>query len=80
MENLNNEINNRMAALKAIIKEKESALVIGGVKIYPDFTVLNVRTRETIYLEHLGMMDDPQYYESAIKRIQLTEGNVYEKI
>ena len=53
----------------------ECPLVIGNVKIYPDFTVLNVRKRETMYLEHLGMMDDPQYYDKAIKRIQLYESN-----
>ena len=42
-------------------------------KIHPDFTVLNVRTREDFYWEHLGMMDDPQYVESALKKIEAYE-------
>ena len=36
--------------------------------IYPDFTLLNVRNRKTIYWEHFGLMDDPDYCEKAIKK------------
>ncbi len=32
-----------------------------GRIIYPDFTVLNVRTRTVYYLEHRGKMDAPTY-------------------
>ena len=46
-----------------------------GNVIYPDFMLLNKRTRKEYYLEHLGMMDDPQYAENAIKRIALYERN-----
>ena len=38
--------------------------------MYPDFTVLNVCTRKEIYFEHFGMMDDPQYAEIAINKIE----------
>lgn len=41
--------------------------------IYPDFTILNKRTRKVFYWEHLGMMDDAEYAEKAIKRIQNME-------
>lgn len=41
--------------------------------IYPDFTILNKRLRKVYYLEHLGMMDNPDYISSAIKRIDLYE-------
>ncbi len=44
-------------------------------KIYPDFTVLNVRKRKTIYWEHLGMMDDFEYVERALKKIATYEQN-----
>ena len=31
------------------------------VFLYPDFTVLNKRTRKVYYWEHFGRMDDPEY-------------------
>lgn len=37
--------------------------------VYPDFTLLNVRTREEVYLEHFGMMDNPEYAQKAIQKI-----------
>lgn len=43
--------------------------------IYPDFTVLNKRTREEYYWEHLGMMDIPEYAEKSIKKIEQYERN-----
>ena len=46
-----------------------------GNVIYPDFMLLNKSTRKEYYLEHLGMMDDPQYAENAVKRIALYERN-----
>lgn len=47
----------------------------GAGTIHPDFTVLNVRLRKVFYWEHLGMMDDPDYSEKAVKRIQSYEQN-----
>ncbi len=47
----------------------------GFGQIYPDFMVLNVRTRKEYYWEHLGMMDDPDYAEKAIRRIAMYEQN-----
>lgn len=38
--------------------------------LYPDFTLLNKKTRKVYYWEHLGMMDDAEYAKNAIKRIQ----------
>ncbi len=46
-----------------------------GVWIYPDFTVLRMRDRRELYLEHLGMMDDLTYCESAMRRITQYEMN-----
>ncbi len=37
--------------------------------IYPDFSVLNVKKREVIIWEHLGMMDDSFYAENAVQKI-----------
>ena len=47
----------------------------GGGKIYPDFTVLNVKKRKEMYWEHLGMMDDPSYVEKSLQKITLYEQN-----
>lgn len=42
--------------------------------VYPDFTVLNKRTRNVFYHEHLGMMEKPDYIIKNLQKI-----NAYEK-
>jgi hypothetical protein len=42
---------------------------------YPDFTVLNVRTRNEYIWEHLGMMTDPVYVDSNLKKLKDYERN-----
>lgn len=44
------------------------ALGTGGY-VYPDFTVLNKSARKTFYWEHFGMMDNMEYCEKAIRKI-----------
>ena len=44
--------------------------------IHPDFMVLTA-DRSELFWEHLGMMDDPDYAASALKRIELYERNGY---
>ncbi len=43
--------------------------------VVPDFTVLNLRTRKTFYWEHLGLMDQEDYCNKAIKKIETYERN-----
>lgn len=45
--------------------------------VYPDFTVLHMRMRKTIWWEHMGKMDDESYREYALERILLYEKNGY---
>ena len=45
----------------------------GGIILHPDFTLLNVRIRQIFIWEHLGMMDDPDYCQTALTRINLYE-------
>ena len=45
--------------------------------IYPDFTVLNVRERKAVYWEHFGRMDDPEYAEKAVRKINCFRQNGY---
>ncbi len=39
--------------------------------LHPDFTVLNTRTLETFYWEHLGQMDDEKYFTNAKERLEI---------
>ena len=52
-----------------------------GQTIYPDFTILNVRTRQIYYWEHRGMMDDPEYATHTVFRMKnyLNEGIILGK-
>ncbi|SDA69896.1 hypothetical protein SAMN02910368_02124 [Lachnospiraceae bacterium G11] len=48
----------------------ECPLYLEGVgTVYPDFTFLSKRLRKEIYWEHDGRMDDPDYANSAIRKI-----------
>ena len=47
----------------------EYPIVLNGIKIYPDFHVLNVRERKEYIFEHFGMMDIPEYSENVVKKI-----------
>lgn len=56
----------------------EAALNLGDDgQVYPDFTTLNVRTRATIQIEHMGMMDDPHYSNNFVRKIHLYEKHGY---
>ena len=43
--------------------------------VYPDFTLLNCRTRQEYYWEHFGLMDDAAYSEKAVRKIISYEKN-----
>lgn len=43
--------------------------------VRPDFVVLNVRTRQTFYHEHLGMMGDPDYRANNMKKLRAYHNN-----
>lgn len=45
--------------------------------IYPDFTIFGVHSRNNIILEHFGMMDEPEYLDKAINKIQQYQLNGY---
>lgn len=57
----------------------ESKLYLRKGKVMcPDFTLLNVRTRETFYYEHFGMMDNPEYCKSALTKLEgYAENGIY---
>ena len=45
--------------------------------VHPDFTVLNLRQRKTMYWEHMGMMDNPKYLERSLDKVTKYEMNGY---
>ena len=47
----------------------EYPLMIDNMTIHPDFTILRMSDRKTLYYEHLGKMDDPNYSRKAVVRI-----------
>ncbi len=47
----------------------------GVTNFFPDFTCLNLRTREEYLWEHFGMMDDPEYARNAMEKLDIYEGN-----
>ena len=62
--------------LRKIPYKYEAPLKLDGRGwLYPDFTLLNLRTRKTFYLEHYGMMDDAEYCRKALEKNELYESN-----
>ena len=55
----------------------EPLLELGYNTVYPDFIVLNTRTRRTIYWEHLGIVSDMEYAVKNFKKLQTYEKNGY---
>jgi len=49
-------------------------LLEGNIKIYPDFTILKMPERKEVYLEHFGRIDDVNYIDTTILKL-----NTYEK-
>lgn len=52
-------------------------LLNDGKAVYPDFILLNLRTRKTIVYEHFGMMDDEGYRTRAFQKIAMYIRNGY---
>ena len=55
----------------------EPMLEVGYSTFYPDFVALNIRTRQTKYWEHLGIVSDMEYATKNFSKIQSYEKNGY---
>ena len=51
-------------------KYERPLTLMGGVVVYPDFTLLDVKRRRDIYWEHRGMMDDRDYARQAVFKMK----------
>ena len=48
----------------------ECPLLLGGVLIHPDFTILRLSDRKEVYWEHFGLLDDTEYRNQALLRVK----------
>jgi hypothetical protein len=55
--------------------EYEKPLVLGGSTRYPDFTIDDEITGRTMYWEHLGMLDRPDYKAAWGKKLSWYRAN-----
>ena len=53
----------------------ECPLRLGNRTLYPDFTILDIRTRIEYYLEHCGMLDTPDYGSSFVWKMNYYENH-----
>ena len=53
----------------------ECPLILGSKVLHPDFTLLDVSSRQVKYLEHCGMMDNPDYSDSFIWKINFYQSH-----
>ena len=53
----------------------EYPTIVGISKFHPDFTILDIKNRKEILLEHLGMMDNAEYVSNALWKIAEYERN-----
>ncbi len=63
-------IANALARFGVPYKYEHPLTLKNGMIIYPDFTVLNVKSRKEFYWEHRGMMDDREYARHSVARIK----------
>lgn len=68
-------IADKLYALGIPYRYEYPLVLSGGVKVYPDFTILRMTTREEVYLEHFGMMDDLEYVDMALYKLSSYEKN-----
>ena len=48
----------------------ERPMKLKGIVVHPDFTILNTKTRREVIWEHFGMMDNPEYAQTAVRKKQ----------
>ena len=54
----------------------EAPLNLKGLGIiHPDFTIMDMKNRREVYWEHCGIMDNSEYAERAVARINQYERN-----
>lgn len=60
---------------KKIPYRYECELNLGGISFYPDFTIRHPETGEQYYWEHFGMMDQAEYRNNTLAKLDLYAAN-----
>lgn len=64
-----------------IVYEYEHALelCVGGrvIILHPDFRILNLKTGRIVFWEHMGMLDDPEYANEFVNKVNAYVSNGY---
>lgn len=68
-------IADKLFALGIAYRYEYPIILNGNVRVYPDFTILKMPEREEVYLEHLGMMDDMEYINTFLYKLETYEKN-----
>ena len=53
----------------------ECPVIINGILIHPDFTILRIQDRKDLFLEHCGRIGDKDYSDDFVDRINLYSEN-----
>ena len=65
--------------VKGVPYKYECPLKIGGKIIHPDITAMRPSDHKIVYHEHCGRMDDPQYVNDLVERINLyNQAGIYQ--
>lgn len=67
----------QVLTLRNIPFRYECLLQLNDIDFYPDFTVMNPYTGAIVVWEHFGMVDNPQYLQSAMQKLSIYISNGY---
>lgn len=59
-------------------KYEEPLMLIGYGRVHPDFTFFSPVSGVEIYWEHFGRMDDPDYMQKAVRKIEAYADSGYD--
>lgn len=68
-------IADKLYALGIPYRYEYPLILEGNIKIYPDFTILRMQQRDEVYLEHFGLMDNSEYVDSVLYKLNTFEKN-----
>lgn len=57
--------------VKGIPNRYESALHLGDITFYPDFTIMHPEKNDLLFWEHFGMMDNRKYASNTYEKLRI---------
>ncbi len=68
-------IADKLFALRIPYRYEYPLVLEENIKVYPDFTILRMPQREEVYLEHFGLLDNSDYMDNVIYKLNTYERN-----